>query len=170
LNQRNGMKKLLYVLLPQRAYLMTLHRFFYFLYDLSVLKNKEAFKFHYFVQRIIRPDEQNTTERTQEVQMVNTADFFRTFERIDYIKCDIEGHEWEVFQLLGNVLQDKRPIVQLEIDPKNEQHLFNFFSEINYVRCGLDGLVCKLETDKHFGGDYLFVPTEKQNLMTKWNA
>lgn len=255
MNQRNGMKKLLYVLLPQRAYLLTLHRFFYFLYDLSVLKNKEAFKFHYFVQRIIepdfividiganlgyfaknftrlakngkvvaieplpqfhavlnhfighlenmelhnvalgkeagiitmvlpqtngmirtglphiiRPDEQNTTERTQEVQMVNTADFFRTFERIDYIKCDIEGHEWEVFQLLGNVLQNKRPIVQLEIDPKNEQHLFNFFSELNYVRCGLDGLVCKLETDKHFGGDYLFVPAEKQNLMTKWNA
>jgi hypothetical protein len=31
-------------------------------------------------------------------------------------------------------------------------------------------LVCKLETDKHFGGDYLFVPAENQNLMTKWNA
>jgi FkbM family methyltransferase len=255
LSQRIGMKKLLYMILPERAYLFTLHRFFYLLYNLGLLKNKEAFKFHYFIQRIIkpqfvvidiganlgyfaknfaklakdgkiiaieplpqfhavlahfigqrenvelhnvalgkesgsitmvlpqtngmmrtglphimRPEEKATSERTQDVQMVNTTDFFGTFERIDYIKCDIEGHEWEVFQLLGNVLQEKRPVVQLEIDVKNEQHLFQFFSTLNYVRCGLDGLVCKIETDQHFGGDYLFVPSEKQNLIAQWNA
>ena len=255
MSQRIGMKKLLYMILPERAYLFTLHRFFYLLYDLGLLKNKEAFKFHYFIKRIIqpqfvvidiganlgyfaknfarlakdgkliaieplpqfhavlnhfigqrenvelhnvalgkeagsitmvlpqtngmlrtglphimRPEEKTTLERTQEVQMVNTSDFFSTFERIDYIKCDIEGHEWEVFQLLGKVLEEKRPIVQLEIDPKNEPHLFHFFSELNYVRCGLDGLICKIETEKHFGGDYLFIPSEKQQLMTKWNA
>jgi hypothetical protein len=102
--------------------------------------------------------------------MVNTADFFHTFERIDYIKCDIEGHEWEVFQLLGDILQEKRPIVQLEVDPKNEQDIFTFFSQCNYLRCGLNGLVCQIETEKHFGGDYLFVPSEKQELLDKWNA
>lgn len=255
MTERNGMKKLLYLLLPEKAYLTTLHRFFYVLYNLGLLKNKEAFKFHYFIQRIIQPDfividiganlgyfaknfaklaqrgkvvaieplpqfhavldqfighrenvelhnvalgkeagkitmvlpqtngmlrtglphimrpeEKSTTERTQDVQMVNTTDFFRTFERIDYIKCDIEGHEWEVFQLLGGILQEKRPIVQLEVDPKNEQDIFSFFSQCNYLRCGLNGLVCQIETEKHFGGDYLFVPSEKQELLDKWNA
>jgi FkbM family methyltransferase len=249
------MKKWLYLLLPERTYLMTLHRFFYLLYKLGLLKNKDAFKFHYFIKRIIephfvvidiganlgyfaknfaklakngkvvaieplpqfhavlhhfighlenvelhnvalgkeagsitmvlpqtngmmrtglphiiRPEEHSTKERTQQVQMVNTTDFFHTFERIDYIKCDIEGHEWEVFQLLEKVLQEKRPVVQLEIDPQNEQPLFNFFSTLNYIRCGLDGLVCKMETEKHFGGDYLFIPSEKQHLITQWNA
>ena len=50
------MKKLLYMILPERAYLFTLHRFFYLLYRLGLLKHKEAFKFHYFVKRIIKPD------------------------------------------------------------------------------------------------------------------
>jgi FkbM family methyltransferase len=243
------------MILPERAYLLTLHRFFYFLYHLGLLKHKEAFKFHYFVKRIIKPDfvvidiganlgyfaknfarlakngkviaieplpqfhsildyfighrenvelhnvalgkeagsitmvlpqtngilrtglphimrpeEQETKERTQTVQMVNTSDFFHTFERIDYIKCDIEGHEWEVFELLRDILKDKRPVVQLEIDPKNETILFDFFNELGYNRCGLDKQICRKETSTHFGGDYLFVPEEKMTLLSIWNA
>lgn len=249
------MKKLLYMILPERAYLFTLHRFFYLLYRLGLLKHKEAFKFHYFVKRIIKPDfvvidiganlgyfaknfarlahqgkviaieplpqfhavldhfighqenvelhnvalgraagsitmvlpqtngmlrtglphimrpeEKTTTERTQTVQMVNTTDFFHTFERIDYIKCDIEGHEWEVFELLQDTLQDKRPVVQLEIDPKNERALFDFFEKLQYRRCGLEKQFCKEEQNTHAGGDYLFVPTEKMHLLSAWNA
>jgi FkbM family methyltransferase len=255
LAERNGMKKLLYLFLTEKAYLRTLHRFFYFLFDLGLLKKKEEFKYHYFVKRIIkphfividiganlgyfaknfsnlakrgkiiaieplpqfhevlkyfigmrdnvelhnvalgkdagtitmvlprtngmlrtglphimRPEEKSTMERTQDVQMVNTTDFFNTFEHIDYIKCDIEGHEWEVFQLLEHILQEKRPFVQLEIDPVNQQNLLTFFSKLNYLCCGLDGLVCKVITEKHFGGDYLFVPSEKQEIIAQWNA
>ncbi|MEN9699640.1 MAG: hypothetical protein RLZZ301_838 [Bacteroidota bacterium] len=248
------MKKLLYFILPERTYLTTLHRFFYLLYDIGLLKNKEAFKFHYFIKRIIQPDdvvidiganlgyfaknfsrlakngkvvaieplpqfhavldyfighqdnvelhnvalgqqagsiqmvlpqtngmirtglphimrpeESSTTEKVQEVQMVNTADFFHTFERIDYIKCDIEGHEWEVFRLLEDILRNKRPIVQLEIDPKNEAALFPFFEQLDYKRYGIQGTTCKEETTMHYGGDYLFIPTEKTNFVAKWN-
>ncbi|MFM8963502.1 MAG: hypothetical protein ACKOGD_06635, partial [Sphingomonadales bacterium] len=86
------------------------------------------------------------------------------------IKCDIEGHEWEVFERLKDVLASKRPIVQLEIDPKNNAVLFEFFEQLNYVRCGLDGLACKIERTTHFGGDFLFIPTEKIELLNKWNA
>jgi hypothetical protein len=119
---------------------------------------------------IMRPEEKSTTERTQSVQMVNTADFFHTFERIDYIKCDIEGHEWEVFELLETILASKRPIVQLEIDPKNETTLFAFFEKLQYQRCGIDQNICKVESTVHFGGDYLFVPKENIQLLDTWNA
>ncbi len=255
MNQRTSMKKLLYKILPEKYYLLTLHRFFYLLYDLGLLRNKEVFKFHYFIKRIIqpefvvidiganlgyfaknfsrlahkgkviaieplpqfhavlnhfighkenvelhnvalgkeagsitmvlpqtngmlrtglphvmRPDEMSTTERTQIVQMVNTADFFHTFDRIDYIKCDIEGHEWEVFQLLESMLVQKRPIVQLEIDPKNEKLLLDFFQSMQYTRCGIEQKTCRIENDSHAGGDYLFIPNEKIELIHQWNA
>lgn len=253
--QRICMKKLLYILLSERNYLLTLHRFFYLFYNLGLLRNKEAFKFHYFVKKIIKPEfvvidiganlgyfaktfsklahkgklvaieplpqfyeildhfighqenvelhnvalgqntgiirmvlpqtngmmrtglphvlrpgEEQTQEKIQDVQMVNTSDFFQTFERIDYIKCDIEGHEWEVFQQLKDTLAKHRPLVQLEIDPKNETHLFDFFSQLNYQRYGLNGQHCQKENSTHFGGDYLFIPTEKENLVDQWNA
>ena len=96
--------------------------------------------------------------------------FFQTFERIDYIKCDIEGHEWEVFQQLTNTINQHRPIIQLEIDPKNEAHLFDFFAQLAYQRYGLNGQICQKENEQHFGGDYLFVPQEKEHLVAQWNA
>jgi len=235
---------------------MTLHRSFYLMYRLGLLKNKAAFKYHYFVQNIIQEDyvvidiganlgyfaktfsrlvpkgkliaieplpqfhaildyfigkkenvelhnvalgktsgsitmvlpktngmmrtglphimrneQEAQHETTQQVQMVNTSAFFRTFDRIDYIKCDIEGHEWEVFSQLGEVLQAKRPIVQLEIDPKNTQQLLDFFHSLDYVQHGIVQGKCIQENGTQAEqGDYLFIPSEKTNLVEKWNA
>jgi FkbM family methyltransferase len=50
---------------------------------------------------IMSNEQEGEHQTTQQVQMINTSAFFSTFERIDYIKCDIEGHEWEVFSQLG---------------------------------------------------------------------
>jgi hypothetical protein len=103
--------------------------------------------------------------------MVNTSAFFSTFERIDYIKCDIEGHEWEVFSQLGAVLKEKRPIVQIEIDSKNTEMLLAFFLELNFVQHGIVKGKCVAESGKQTEqGDYLFIPSEKINLVQEWNA
>lgn len=49
-------KKILFKLLPQKTYLKTLHRGFYFLYSLGLLKRDYRFKYHYLVKRLIKPD------------------------------------------------------------------------------------------------------------------
>lgn len=235
---------------------MTLHRSFYFMYKLGLLKNKTSFKYHYFIQKIIKSDyvvidiganlgyfsktfsrlvpngklvaieplpqfhavldhfigkkenvelhnvalgktsgsitmvlpktngmmrtglphimrneNEGQHETTQEVQMVNTSAFFSTFERIDYIKCDIEGHEWEVFSQLETVLSQKRPIVQIEIDAKNTEVLLTFFKKLEYVQHGIAHGTCIQENGPQTEqGDYLFVPTEKTHLVAEWNA
>ena len=50
------LKKLLYKLLSQRAYLKTLHRSFYLLYSCGFLKKDARFKYHYMVKQLIQPD------------------------------------------------------------------------------------------------------------------
>ena len=50
------LKKLLYKLLSQRAYLKTLHRSFYLLYSCGFLKKDERFKYHYMVKQLIQQD------------------------------------------------------------------------------------------------------------------
>ncbi len=47
-------KKLLFRVLPQSTYLKLLHRSFYLLYDLNLLKNKKSFKYHYMVKEFIK--------------------------------------------------------------------------------------------------------------------
>lgn len=49
-------KKFLSKILSQAAYLRTMHRGFYFLYDWGFLKNDARFKYHYMVKKLIQPD------------------------------------------------------------------------------------------------------------------
>jgi len=120
---------------------------------------------------IMSNEQEGEHQTTQQVEMINTSAFFSTFERIDYIKCDIEGHEWEVFRQLGEILKEKRPIVQIEIDQKNTEHLLPFFRELNYIQHGILAGKCVAESGKQTEqGDYLFIPIEKSNLVKEWNA
>ena len=50
-------KKILFKLLSQKAYLKTLHRSFYLLYSLGFLKNDARFKYHYLVKDLIKPSD-----------------------------------------------------------------------------------------------------------------
>lgn len=49
-------KKVLFKILSQQVYLKTLHRGFYFLYSLGILKKDARFKYHYLVKDIIEPN------------------------------------------------------------------------------------------------------------------
>lgn len=49
-------KRILFKLLTQRAYLKAMHRGFYFLYDLGALKSDKRFKYHYIVKQLIKKD------------------------------------------------------------------------------------------------------------------
>lgn len=52
----NFIKKFLFKILGKQRYLLVLHRAFYLLYDMRFLKNKQAFKYHYAVKKIIQKD------------------------------------------------------------------------------------------------------------------
>ncbi len=49
-------KKLLAKILSQKAYLRTLHRVFYLLFDLGFLRGDKRFKYHYMVKKIVQKD------------------------------------------------------------------------------------------------------------------
>ena len=212
-------KKFLATILSQNAYLKTLHRVFYLMYDLHLLRGDKRFKYHYIIQKIIQEDfvvvdiganlgyfaknfsriakqgkviaiepipvffnvlthflrnkknveihnvalgkeegiitmvmpesdgfirtglphiasseEEKNNNKTQEVKIVKAKEFIGGIPKIDYIKCDIEGHEWEVFSQLGEVLNQKRPIIQIEIDSSNTETLLSFFKDLNYLQ------------------------------------
>ena len=50
-------KKILFKILPESTYLKILHRSFYILYDLKLLRKNKSFKFHYLVKNIINDDD-----------------------------------------------------------------------------------------------------------------
>jgi FkbM family methyltransferase len=251
--EMKAIKKLLAKILSQQAYLRTLHRAFYFLYDFKLLRGDARFKYHYMVQKIIQPDfvvvdiganlgyfsknfarlakdgkvisiepvpifynvlthflgtknnveihnialgkeegtitmvmpesdgfirtglphianseEEKKNHKTQEVKIVKAKDFIGQFPKIDYIKCDIEGYEGIVFQELKLILEEKRPMVQLEISDQNKEALLTLFKDIDYLQFGIVNFKFVQETgNQQEEGDYFFVPSEKLNYFNK---
>ena len=241
------LKKLLYKLLSQRAYLKTLHRSFYLLYSFGFLKKDARFKYHYMVKQLIQPDftvvdlganlgyfsktfarlakngtlisiepvpvfydtlsyfmkgysnttiynvalgteegsitmvlpesngmirtglphiaeseEEKQLHATQEVKIVKGSNLLSDLTKIDYIKCDIEGYELNVFQEIKPILEQHLPFVQIEIAEKNLDEMLRLFNSLGYTQFGIKDFKFIKESGKQAEeGDFFFVPENR---------
>ena len=241
------LKKLLYKLLSQRAYLKTLHRSFYLLYSFGFLKKDARFKYHYMVKQLIQPDftvvdlganlgyfsktfarlakngklisiepvpvfydtlsyfmkgysnttiynvalgteegsitmvlpesngmirtglphiaeseEEKQLHATQEVKIVKGSNLLSDLTKIDYIKCDIEGYELNVFQEIKPILEQHLPFVQIEIAEKNLDEMLRLFNSLGYTQFGIKDFNFIKESGKQTEeGDFFFVPENR---------
>ncbi len=247
-------KKILFKTLSQKAYLKTLQRGFYTMYDLGLLKNDSRFKYHYAIKDLIEEDysivdiganlgyfsknfarlaphgqllsiepvkpfydvlsklmskfknarvvnyalgnekgtitmvlpesngmirtglphiaeseEEKAMHKTHEVEIVKGSELLNKLDKIDYIKCDIEGYEVVVFNEIKDVIANKKPIVQIEIGPENEKEMFAFFNDLNYIQYGIADfkIIKEVPGQQKEPGDFLFVPSEKVEEFDK---
>jgi len=246
-------KKFLAGILSQKAYLLTLHRVFYLMYDFRLLRGDKRFKYHYLIRKIIQDDfvvvdiganlgyfaknfsrlakngkviaiepvpifyqvlnhflgnkknveihnvalgkeegritmvmpesdgfirtglphiasseDEKKKHKTQDVKIVKAKQFIGGIPKIDYIKCDIEGYEGIVFEELKPILEEKRPMVQLEISEQNKEQLLKLFKDIDFLQFGVSNFKFIQENvSQQEEGDYFFVPSEKLNYFLK---
>jgi len=240
-------KKILYKLLSERQYLRMLHRVFYFLFDLGLLKKNKSFKYHYAVNKIIQPEfvvvdiganlgyfsrnfvrlanrgkvisiepvpqffevleyflkpysnskrynvalgthegvitmvlpktdgmirtglphiAENEDEKrqhdTRDVQIIRGSELLGKLERIDYIKCDIEGYELTVFHELKDLIQAHKPYLQVENDSRNVDALLDLLNSLDYLQYGIaDFQLIREDGIQKESGDYFFIPKGK---------
>ena len=82
-----------------------------------------------------------------------------SLDKIDYIKCDIEGYELTVFQEIKSLLEKHLPFVQIEIAEKNMQEMLAIFDSLGYTQFGIKNF--KFIEEKGVQaeeGDLFFVP------------
>lgn len=98
-------------------------------------------------------------------QMKIPAELFKSLERINFIKCDIEGFEYTVLSNIRPIIDQHKPKVQVEVWGDNTDSILNLFKELDYVPYKLDK--DKLTSDKerinNIPGDYIFIHS-KDNL------
>ncbi|MBC8346539.1 MAG: FkbM family methyltransferase [Candidatus Marinimicrobia bacterium] len=63
---------------------------------------------------------------------------------VDLIKCDVEGHELDVFIGGSEILKRYKPVVMFECEarhngPENVRAVFDFLFNLNYMGCFYDG-------------------------------
>jgi FkbM family methyltransferase len=93
-----------------------------------------------------------------EAQMKIPSVLFNDLERIDYIKCDVEGFEYIVLSDIKEIIRRCKPVVQVEVWAENEDKILDLFDELKYVPCKLiDNRLIKRGC-KSVDGDYIFIP------------
>ena len=112
---------------------------------------------------IIGDGEQIGNQKTAHVSLKKGSELFKDLKRINYIKCDIEGYEWIVFQEIKKLIIQHRPIVQVEIAEESIPLFVDYFNELNYLQYGIKDFKLLRENGKQEEiGDFLFLPLEQQ--------
>lgn len=105
-------------------------------------------------------------EFTFDAKMKVPSKLFSSIERLDYIKCDIEGFEYIVLSDMENIIDEFKPIVQVEVWGENEEPIKNLFKRLGYIPHKLynGNLTFDEEALKKLPGDFLFIHTDSKNL------
>lgn len=94
-----------------------------------------------------------------DAKMKIPAELFKSIERIDYIKCDIEGFEYTVLSNMEPIIAKHKPKVQVEVWGDNKNKILSLFENLNYIPYKLSN--GKLTSDKkqiaNLNGDYIFI-------------
>lgn len=126
--------------------------------------NPSADKHRHGLMRVLEETETHAAE--YEVPVKNPTVLFADLERIDYIKCDIEGYEVPVIPAMRPILEKHRPMVQVETGGANKTVLMKLFKELGYntFYATSDSLQPYTDASQSLPGDLIAIPKERNHL------
>ena len=94
-----------------------------------------------------------------ESDMKRPSTLFNNLEKIDYIKCDIEGFEHVVLADMQELIRKHKPKIQVEVWGDNEAKVLALFKELGYSPYKLHKSKLMLQNDVNIKetGDYIFL-------------
>lgn len=83
------------------------------------------------------------------VEMRRGSELFASLDRLDFIKCDIEGYERVVLPEMRPIIERFHPVILLESDGKTRDNMVAMFSDMGYraYTLGDDGEEHPLSSD-----------------------
>ncbi len=100
--------------------------------------------------------------RTYDVEMKVPDELFRNLNRLDFVKCDVEGFEYQVFSHLQATLQKFKPLIQTELNgTENRQAVISLMRKLGYQLYLLSpdqtlNLCVDTQDLAHYAGDFYF--------------
>ncbi|MDR1172403.1 MAG: FkbM family methyltransferase [Bacteroidales bacterium] len=89
-----------------------------------------------------------------EAHMKMASELFKNLDRLDYIKCDIEGDEYTVLSDMEEIIRKYKPVIQVEV---NDEKISPFLNGLGYQSYKLHkNRLIREEPNKPLKGDYIF--------------
>ncbi|TAD91075.1 MAG: FkbM family methyltransferase [Bacteroidetes bacterium] len=125
--------------------------------------NPAAAKHRHGLMRVLSEDEANSGSTAYEVEVKNPVQLFDHLQRIDYLKCDIEGYEVPVIPEMQPLIKKHQPIVQIEVESQNKTVIFNLLQQLNYQLFYTQngGLIPFSHPQQHLPADLIGIPAAR---------
>ena len=119
---------------------------------------------HHGMTKIVSTASENY-KNFYDVEMKIPDEIFADIDRLDFVKCDVEGYESQVFINLKKTIEKFRPIVQSELSgDENRLSVYNFFKEFGYSSKYLNEKRQLVDIDesniRRINSDFYFFPKE----------
>lgn len=115
---------------------------------------------HHGMTRITNAEEAKFVQY-YDAEMRVPDELFKDLQRLDYIKCDVEGYEHYVFGNMRNILKRFTPLVQTELsNPEGREKVIEMFSSLGYDGYRLDhndSLIPLKDAGKEHSTDFYFL-------------
>jgi FkbM family methyltransferase len=104
-----------------------------------------------------------------EATVMRPDSIFKNLERLNYLKCDIEGYENIAIPLFKELFLKFKPILQIEIADENKNELFSFLKNLNYSVFEVKGenLIRVSGSGIKTFGDLIFIDNQKVDQYTR---
>lgn len=102
---------------------------------------------------------------TYQAKMVVADQLFSSLNRLDFLKCDVEGYEIHLFPQMKETITKFRPLIQIEIsEEENKRKMLELLGSWNYLpyRLKEEKLIemSKQEALSYEDGDYYFMTSK----------
>lgn len=95
-----------------------------------------------------------------DAEMRNPNELFSDLNRLDFIKCDVEGYEVYIIPEMESLIMKFRPILFVETNGEARKQIMDLFHKHNFQTFVLkDGIMIEDKGDKK--GDLIIIPDEK---------
>ncbi len=82
--------------------------------------------------RILTADEKDENSSLR-VEVKTPSELFGNLDKVDYIKCDIEGYESRVIPGFIDIIKQFRPVIQIEVLPENRRLINDMLFKEGYL-------------------------------------
>jgi len=117
--------------------------------------------FRHGLTHVVEPGEDTSSMHTYEVEMCEPEKLFANLQRLDFIKCDVEGYEVFLMPHFMGIIGKFKPLIQIEISSEDHRKtIMDLFAPVGYKPYRLNNNKLELlQPDaalKYDGGDFYF--------------
>lgn len=118
---------------------------------------------HHGMTHILDKQEEQSIAQTFEVEMKIPDKLFGEIQKLDFVKCDVEGYEYFVFSNMKETFMKNKPIVQCELGGEHKKETVELMKSLGFAVYALENDFLKLLPEDQvlqYANDVYFVHGE----------